>query len=361
MNTDKQKSWNDQTTQKLVRYEALFKLLDEIRLLDDIHEISKRTSRQWKYFANVTCWHAVLFFDELNTIIDSSRGEVSIIDSFALSDWDEYYRTHNLPFLLKKEDQINFLLPPEALQHPQVVEIQVLPIMRQDRCIGVLSAGAKDVPFSELDLRFLFIFGNHLIDRLYDSIISKKYQDVLLERASYDVLTGLLNRVTIIEKLDSYIELSNRTGEPVSIVLLDIDFFKNVNDTYGHAGGDLVLRELARRLKLFGRKIDFVGRYGGEEFLFVMYPSDEEKAFTAAERLRTSITQLPFPVGNATSDEVILTISLGTATMREKMSSDELIHRADLALYHSKTNGRNQTSQYNSGCQEKSRPKPEKP
>ena len=228
MNADMKNPWNDQTTQKLVRYEALFKLLDEIRLIDDIREIAKHSSRQWKYFANVTCWHAVLFFNESNTIIDSSRGEASIINSVTLCAWDEHYRSQRLPYLLIREEMMNDFLPPEALQHPRVVEIQVLPIMRQDRCIGMLSAGAINERFSELDLKFLIIYGNHLIDRLYDSIIQKKYLDILLEKASYDALTGLLNRGAILEKLDSIIELSKRTNELVSIIMLDIDFFKRV-------------------------------------------------------------------------------------------------------------------------------------
>jgi diguanylate cyclase (GGDEF)-like protein len=346
MIADKQNHWNNQTTQKLVRYEALFKLLDEIRLLDDINKIAKQTSRQWKYFSNVTCWHAVLFFNDFNTIIDSSHGEVSLIDSIALSDWDEHFRTKNLPYLIKRDDDTNPLEPPKSLQHPMVVEIQVLPIMRQDRCIGILSAGANKVPFTELDLRFLVIFGNHLIDRLYDSIIQKNYQDLLLVRASFDVLTGLLNRATILDKLDSVIELSKRTGSLVSIILLDIDYFKHVNDTYGHAGGDMVLREFARRLKKFGRMIDDVGRYGGEEFLYLIYPSNEEQAFAAAERLRKTIVSQPFPVGNASGDEIMLTISLGTATFRGEKSNTELIQDADMALYRSKKNGRNQTTQF---------------
>ena len=346
MNADKKSPWNDQTTQKLVRYEALFKLLDEIRLLEDIDEIAKHASRQWKYFANVTCWHAVLFFNEFNTTIDCCRGEVSAVDVTTLCAWDEYYRGQRLPFLLKKDEMTNDFSPPEALRHPMLLEVQVLPIMRQDRCIGILSAGAKSEPFSELDLKFIFIFGNHLIDRLYDSIIQKNYLGILLERASYDALTGLLNRGAILEKLDNAIELSKRTGELVSVILLDIDFFKRVNDTYGHAGGDLVLKEIAQRLKLFGRMIDHVGRYGGEEFVYVMFPSNEEQALATAERLRNSIASTPFSIGNAAGDEVALTVSLGTATMREVESSAELIQNADKALYKSKANGRNQSTPF---------------
>ncbi|MDD3168718.1 MAG: sensor domain-containing diguanylate cyclase [Eubacteriales bacterium] len=346
MNADKNNPWNNQTTQQLVRYEALFKLLDEIRSLEDIREIASHTSRQCKYFVNVACCHIILFLEGSNTTIDSARGEVEVNEAAAICAWDEHYHSLCLPFLVKKDSFSEALPPPAILRNPLIVEIKVLPIMRQGRCIGILSAGVRNEPFSEMDLKFLGIFGNHLIDRFFNIVMQKNYLAILLEKASYDPLTGLMNRGAILDKLDKYIALSGTTGEPVSVIIFDIDHFKKVNDTFGHAAGDLVLREIAGRLRLFTCMVDHFGRYGGEEFILVMYPGSEEQALVTAESLRTMIASHPFSTGTTGDNYIEVTISLGTATLHETKSGEELSKNADEALYRSKKNGRNQSTQF---------------
>lgn len=338
--------WSDRTTQQLVRYEALFKLLDEIRPLEDIAEIASRTARQWKYFANVTSWHIALAFEDSDMLIDGMRGEATVKETDEISLWDEYYLSQGLPYIVKKEEITNKMPPPEHLRHPSIVEIQILPAMRLDRCIGVLSIGARNEPFSDIDLKFIRIFGNHLVERLFDIVVRKKYLDVLLRKATNDPLTGVYNRGAILDRLKMSCELAERTKEHVSVIIIDVDHFKRVNDTYGHSAGDTVLREIARRLDLATRSADHLGRYGGEEFLIVLYPCTEEQVLIAAERFRLGIASLPCATGLPSDDRVEITISLGTATRIGDMTCETLLKHADEALYRSKKNGRNCITQF---------------
>ena len=157
----------------------------------------------------------------------------------------------------------------------------------------------------------------------------------LVHKASTDGLTGLLNHAALLERLQMEIERSRRYGQLLSVVMMDIDFFKNVNDRYGHQAGDLVLAETARIIAGSIRSSDFAGRYGGEEFLAVMANSDEKAARTVAERIRQSLES-----AECTPDKIRVTLSGGVAEFAGD-SAEELIGRADHALYEAKRNGRN--------------------
>lgn len=159
-------------------------------------------------------------------------------------------------------------------------------------------------------------------------------------RASHDPLTGLRNRLSFIPMLAGEIERAKRTSRPFSLALMDIDHFKLVNDTHGHAVGDQVLRELAVRLLGLLRSVDVAARYGGEEFVILFPETGLEEAVFAMERVRTAFEQNPLQIG----EQIIqLTISGGVAAWDPKnpASVDEMLSSADSAMYEAKGAGRN--------------------
>jgi two-component system cell cycle response regulator len=141
--------------------------------------------------------------------------------------------------------------------------------------------------------------------------------------------------------LGTLVEQSALRGKPISILVLDIDFFKAINDSHGHAAGDDVLKEFSRRLKKAVRGIDLACRYGGEEFVVVMPDTDIGVATMVAERLRRRIASEPFPI-NQNSRTVQATISIGIAAMQScEDNAADIVKRADQALYRAKRDGRN--------------------
>jgi diguanylate cyclase (GGDEF)-like protein len=172
-----------------------------------------------------------------------------------------------------------------------------------------------------------------LLNRLTD-------QNAELERlATTDVLTGLANRRSLFENLEQETYRARRYGAPFSLVLLDVDHFKRINDNWGHAVGDRVLREIARTTHAVLRKTDIAGRYGGEEFLVLLPDTDLEEATSLAQRLNQKIAQEV--VTPEQSSPRAVTVSIGVALLAPDESGEELIQRADQALYRAKQSGRN--------------------
>jgi diguanylate cyclase (GGDEF)-like protein len=158
------------------------------------------------------------------------------------------------------------------------------------------------------------------------------------QSALRDPLTGAGNRIAMEQTLNREIEVARRHNHPLSLLMLDIDHFKRVNDTFGHTAGDEVLRSIAQSLKTQLRNIDRVFRYGGEEFLVVLSGTDSGAAGSIGERLRQSTMALKYPM---LEHSLELSISLGCATLLPAESADSLLRRADAALYVAKREGRN--------------------
>ena len=159
--------------------------------------------------------------------------------------------------------------------------------------------------------------------------------------ATHDGLTGLKNHNSFKERLDEEVAATVRTIEPLSLLMLDVDFFKQFNDTYGHPAGDDVLRVVAEILRHECRVTDFVARYGGEEFAILLPNTPRELALQLAERLRCAIEVQHWSLR-------AITTSIGAATFRDTSSTPDtafaLLEAADQALYHSKRNGRNRST-----------------
>ncbi|RTL49015.1 MAG: GGDEF domain-containing protein [Rhodocyclaceae bacterium] len=182
--------------------------------------------------------------------------------------------------------------------------------------------------------------------RLYQDLyeINQELQEakrVLYDQAIHDELTGLYNRRAIMDLLNSRLSRATREGFPISLVMIDIDYFKKINDDYGHPFGDLALKAVAERLNRCVRDYNRIGRYGGEEFLIVLDRDDAEAAEHIAERLRMSVAdETLIECGH----QVHLTVSIGVAIATTAIDLDphQFISVADQALYNAKQNGRNQ-------------------
>ncbi len=169
--------------------------------------------------------------------------------------------------------------------------------------------------------------------------------DYLEILSSKDSLTGLWNRRLSDEFLEQEIARSQRQGNKFSVAIIDIDHFKTVNDTYGHAEGDTVLKEIAQEFRSIVRAHDRVGRWGGEEFIVICSETGIEDAVALFNRIRAHIE------GHAFSNGLKVTVSIGIAEYRTSDSSSTLMARADKALYHAKQLGRNRVCTYKQSIQ----------
>lgn len=178
-----------------------------------------------------------------------------------------------------------------------------------------------------------------------DVTLSKNLEFQLRELAQTDELTGLNNRRYFMEETNKILVRALRYDENLSLLMMDIDHFKEINDTYGHACGDLVLSTLARLIKSAYRSIDIVGRFGGEEFVVAMVNTAAEDAYIRAESLRSAIEDFRIKYQD---NELRITISVGIAELNKDQCEklDELLNCADSAMYQAKERGRNQTVIY---------------
>ncbi len=162
----------------------------------------------------------------------------------------------------------------------------------------------------------------------------QQQNEKLVELSSIDALTGIFNRRILYERLDYEMKRSDRTKKPLSVILMDIDHFKQVNDQYGHLAGDQVLIQVAKLIQQSVRKTDIVGRYGGEEFLMILPDCSAAEGSIVAEKIRLAIQNAAYDA------DLKATISGGVAEYKDQ-SIEKLIEDADNYLYEAKRNGRN--------------------
>jgi two-component system cell cycle response regulator len=209
-----------------------------------------------------------------------------------------------------------------------------------NRLVRALEIGVNDYLVRPIDK-------NELLARVRTQIRKKRYTERLrdnvqlsIEMAITDALTGLYNRRYMETHVETLVEQAATRSKPLAVLVLDIDYFKSVNDSHGHDAGDDVLREFAIRIRKSIRGIDLACRFGGEEFVVIMPETDIAVATMVAERLRRRIASEPFPIQQG-KRSLEVTISIGIAALGPQDNAAAVLKRADQALYRAKRDGRN--------------------
>jgi len=210
-----------------------------------------------------------------------------------------------------------------------------VPLILQNKTIGLLAIDrSSPEKFKDTDLKNATEFADQVAVALENVRLFQETQT----QAITDTLTGVYNRRGMHQLGEFEFQRSRRINRPFSLMLLDIDHFKSVNDTHGHGVGDQILKQLANRCVKNSRATDLVVRYGGEEFIVLLTETGLESARVIAERLRYSIISHPFQTD---ADSIHITASIGLAEAYKNDTLEKVIERADAALYQAKNTGRN--------------------
>ncbi|TDH39130.1 PleD family two-component system response regulator [Pseudohoeflea suaedae] len=275
----------------------------------------------------------------------SQTAEVTAISDPQAALFDAAEKPYELVIISSQQedyDPLRLCSQIRSLERTRFIPVLVLAEQGEDELVlRALELGVNDYLLRPLD-------PNELVARCVTQFRRKRYNDQLresltmsVEMAVTDPLTGLNNRRYLDTHLQTLFDRSKRRGRPLSVIIADIDHFKAVNDTYGHEGGDDILRDFAQRVRGAVRGADLACRFGGEEFVIVMPDTPDDIAGQVAERLRESVANQAFRIA-ATGQDVTVTASIGIATL-EAGDSDAagMLRRADKALYAAKDGGRN--------------------
>ena len=232
--------------------------------------------------------------------------------------------------------------------------VVLLPLVRYGRLIGSLNIGSYDADKFVRGVRTDFL--EHFAAVVAICVENGINLERLKRQGLTDTLTAINNRRFFDQRIVEEVEAAGRSGKPLSCMLLDVDFFKRVNDTYGHQVGDLVLREVAAIIRAQLRGSDVLSRYGGEEFSALLANTSSEEAEEVAERIRRGVEDRVFDVPDF--EPFNITISIGVATLKaasntclDKKSGDILVGQADRVLYDAKATGRNRVICAPESCQ----------
>jgi two-component system, cell cycle response regulator len=225
--------------------------------------------------------------------------------------------------------------------HPPYVYIILLTAVdKPNGLIEGMESGADDYltkPFRAEQLSVRLRAGQRILDLQQELLATQKALEI---RATHDGLTGLWNHAAILERLAEELNRADRQMASLGVILLDVDYFKHINDTYGHTVGDQVLKETASRIILAVRSYDIVGRYGGDEFLIVAPGCDRQATVQLAERICGEVAATPVVMPNS---NITVSVSAGAtvATAGNKIANGLIVEAADRALYSAKKAGRN--------------------
>ncbi len=249
---------------------------------------------------------------------------------------DMVVKNHELYNLSDVRDYRSPVMP---FKTNSIGSVVLLPLLYEKELMGILALFSEETnAFSPLQIDLLKVLGN----QASISMVNARFHAEIERLAMTDGLTGLFNHRHFQERLSQEFNRLERFSEPISLLLIDIDYFKKVNDTYGHPVGDAVLKGVADKVRKTVRTIDIPARYGGEEFAVILLNTDAKGAMNMAERLRKTVMNTEFFSEQKTFH---VTISIGISTYAEgiKEGREKFIERADKSLYHAKRNGRNRS------------------
>lgn len=245
---------------------------------------------------------------------------------------------HPLPYRGQYDPKRQLVFSPD-LTPPEMPSLIVLPLLVHDRALGTLVLGSRQPNAFRDDARTtLEVLASHIAVSLANARMLKRLEDL----ATTDGMTGLLNKRALVDTARHMIRKAARFDKPLSVLVCDVDFFKKVNDTYGHDVGDIVIKGLGAILRRQKRDVDAVGRFGGEEFVVVCEETDSAGALLLAERVRAEVEATTF---HANGEALCCTCSVGVATFPAAGRDWESLFKAtDEALYASKHGGRNRVT-----------------
>ena len=301
----------------------------------------------------------VEFHDSMKNIakIIETQYELNYIVPIIGEMLDRFITDHLIYVFLKKDDKYD-LVWPKACKDERIYDalkqltpdteyvltngdkIGAFPLISEEGEIsGCIVARSTLDALSKRDISYL----EQLTRQSAITINRANSYSKILQYATIDALTNLNNRRQFELRLGQEIATTKRQNNPLCAMMIDIDFFKKVNDTYGHASGDAVLRGVASIIKSALRESDIPSRYGGEEFAVLLPYTHLEEAKIVGERLRKAVESSPIPINDENSDikSINVTISMGLAEFNNNESGEELFERADKALYEAKESGRN--------------------
>lgn len=300
------------------------------------------------------------FHDSMKNIakIIETQYELNYIVPLIGEMFDKFVSNHLIYIFLKKMPDADFeLVWPSACNDGKIYDmIKIL----TDKSECILTADKKTGIFPLISEKKLFgcivtkSMEGKLNDKEVDYIVQLTNQVAttinranvyaeILKHATLDALTGFYNKRQLNERIKQELSNSQRQKTPLSVIMTDIDFFKSVNDTYGHAIGDAVLKSVSDVIRLQLREYDIAGRYGGEEFTIILPNTDEKSALMVAERLRKAVEKTNIDISKISPEhkKINVTISLGVHQLQKDDTAETLIISADKALYKAKMDGRN--------------------
>ncbi len=299
-------------------------------------------------------------FFELDHVSFCLIDENAEISRYLVEDRYDYQNRKDLVLLSEKDfyyDRLGLLVKPylgnyraelceQFFYHhdKKPVSVAILPLNRRGRVLGSLNLGSFQEDRFSLGMATDFI--EHMISVISICLENNLNFETMRRTTLIDTLTGVNNRFFWEQRIDEELDRSNRTQQPLTCLFLDIDWFKKVNDKYGHQAGDYVLAEVAGTIKRQLRSNDVLARYGGEEFVALLSNIDEVKADEISERIRLAIDQLELDYNG---QSIPVTISIGSASYQPDPAfscttsdiAEALIKKADSALYLAKEKGRN--------------------
>lgn len=283
-----------------------------------------------------------LFPDEKERYVESSFSPLFLFDREILptSDHNALFRENaeRLDSILKSDEDGGFIALFEG--HPKTILVKQIRNM-EGRAVACLISISENATYEHLESNFNLLLAVTIVVFLLLTLavfILIFERDELKRLSRTDFLTGLSNRIAVVRDMEHEIINSRRYGHPLSVLMIDIDHFKRINDSYGHGEGDEVLRRLSRLMRETLRAGDNVGRWGGEEFLAVLPNTPLASAIAAAEKLRKNIEE-SVPRGRGA-----VTVSIGVAEYQAGDEIEKLVARADAALYEAKAKGRNRVA-----------------